>query len=266
VKTYSPKPRDIERRWYVIDAQGAVLGRLASEVAKILRGKHKPIFAPHADTGDHVIVVNARGVRLTGNKEQDKVLYQHSGYPGGLRRVGYARLMSERPSLAVEKAIRGMLPKNRLGRQMFKKLAVYEGGGHPHQAQRPQALLLGQLPKWEGLPKRETPAAPAPRTTRSPRRARPGRAGAAPAATGGGRSAGATASSRPRAARAAAPAKPRASARRGKASASSAAKSPPKSRSAGSAAGARKRSTSAAGKSEKKPVRRGRRPESTKES
>ena len=136
MRTFSPKPADIQRAWHVVDADGAVLGRLATEVARVLRGKHKPIFAPHADTGDHVIVVNARGVRLTGSKEQDKVLYHHSGYPGGLRRVGYARLMSERPSLAVEKAIRGMLPKNRLGRQMIKKLAVYEGGGHPHEIGR----------------------------------------------------------------------------------------------------------------------------------
>src|SRR5207245_6400055 len=100
VKTYSPKPRDIERRWYVIDAQGAVLGRLASEVAKLLRGKHKPIFAPHADTGDHVIVVNARGVRLTGGKGAEKIYYRHSGYPGGIRGVGYDELLAERPVLA----------------------------------------------------------------------------------------------------------------------------------------------------------------------
>src|SRR5438034_971358 len=151
-KTFSPKPRDIERNWYVVDADGAVLGRLASEVAKVLRGKHKPIFAPHADTGDHVIVVNARGVRLTAGKEQRKVWYRHSGYPGGLREIGYERLLAERPATAVEKAIRGMLPKNRLGRQMFKKLAVYEGSEHPHKAQRPVPLGLGQIPPWEGLP------------------------------------------------------------------------------------------------------------------
>src|SRR2546426_10486042 len=110
MKTYSPKPHDIERRWYVIDATGAVLGRLASEVAKILRGKHKPIFAPHADTGDHVIVVNARGVRLTGGKAEKKFAYRHSGYPGGIRAIPYGRLMVERPSWAVEQAVRGMLP------------------------------------------------------------------------------------------------------------------------------------------------------------
>ena len=151
-KTYSPRPRDIERRWYVVDADGAVLGRLASEVAKILRGKHKPIFAPHADTGDHVIVVNARGVRVTGGKENEKHYYRHSGYPGGLRALGYAELLQTRPALAVEKAIKGMLPKNRLGRQMATKLQVYEGGEHPHAAQKPKPLGLGEVPVWEGLP------------------------------------------------------------------------------------------------------------------
>jgi large subunit ribosomal protein L13 len=153
VKTFSPKPRDIERRWYVIDADGAVLGRLASEVAKILRGKHKPIFAPHADTGDHVIVVNARGVRLTGGKEEKKIMYRHSGYPGGISGVKYGRVMAERPKLAVERAVKGMLPSNRLGRQMARKLSVYDGPDHPHKAQQPQTLSLGQIPRWEGLPK-----------------------------------------------------------------------------------------------------------------
>jgi large subunit ribosomal protein L13 len=160
MKTYSPRPRDIVRRWYVVDADGAVLGRLASEVAKILRGKHKPIFAPHMDTGDNVIIVNARGVRLTGAKVSDKVYYRHSGYPGGIRGVDYSRLMAQRPALAVEKAVRGMLPKNRLGRQMFHKLAVYEGPDHPHGAQKPARLGLGEIPKWEGLP------APKPRRPR----------------------------------------------------------------------------------------------------
>ncbi len=159
LKTFSPKPRDIERRWYVVDANGAVLGRLASEIAKVLRGKHKPIFAPHADTGDHVIVVNASGVRLTAGKEDKKIYYRHSGYPGGLREIGYARLLADRPVVAVEKAVRGMLPKNRLGRQMFKKLAVYEGPEHPHSAQKPAPLGIGEVPKWEGLPK---PVAPKP--------------------------------------------------------------------------------------------------------
>jgi large subunit ribosomal protein L13 len=162
MKTYSPKPRDIERRWYVVDADGAVLGRLASEVAKILRGKHKPIFAPHMDTGDHVIVVNAKGVRVTGGKEEKKIYVHHSGYPGGLNKVAYSRMMSRRPVQVVEKAIRGMLPKNRLGRQMASKLAVYEGSEHPHQAQKPVALPLGDIPKWEGLPTPQARPQPAP--------------------------------------------------------------------------------------------------------
>src|SRR5436190_5466670 len=165
-RTFSPRARHIERRWYVVDADGAVLGRLASEVAKILRGKHKPIFAPHVDTGDHVIVVNARGVRLTGGKENEKVYYRHSGYPGGLREIGYARLLAERPVLAVEKAIKGMLPKNRLGREMITKLKVYEGAEHPHEAQQPSPLALGAVPRWEGLP---TPKAPRPKPQPAPK-------------------------------------------------------------------------------------------------
>ncbi len=169
MKTYTPKPRHIERRWYVIDAGGAVLGRLASEVAQILKGKHKPIYAPHADTGDHVIVINAGAVQLTGGKENTKVAYRHSGYPGGLTETKYARLMAERPVFVVEKAIRGMLPKNSLGRAMAKKLQVYEGAEHPHQAQKPEPLKLGQIPRWNGLPK---PApAPAPEPTAPKRRA-----------------------------------------------------------------------------------------------
>ena len=160
MQTYSPRPRDIERRWYVVDADGAVLGRLASEVAKILRGKHKPMFAPHMDTGDHVIVINARAIRLTGGKEAKKIAYRHSGYPGGIKGIEYVRLLAERPAAVVEKAIRGMLPKNRLGRAMVHKLAVYEGPDHPHQAQKPVPLGLGEIPKWDGLPK---PAAPKPR-------------------------------------------------------------------------------------------------------
>jgi large subunit ribosomal protein L13 len=168
LKTFSPKPRDIERRWYVVDADGAVLGRLASEVAKLLRGKHKPIFAPHMDTGDHVIVVNARSVRVTGGKEEKKIYFRHSGYPGGLNRIGYSRMAAQRPVQVVEKAIRGMLPKNRLGRQMARKLSVYEGAEHPHQAQKPVPLSLGEIPKWEGLPKPkpQPEAAPAPKAPR----------------------------------------------------------------------------------------------------
>ena len=173
MKTYSPRPRDIQRRWYVIDASGAVLGRLATEVAAVLRGKHKPIFAPHADTGDHVIVVNAKGVRLTGGKESKKVAYHHSGHPGGLTETPYERLLAQRPAFAVEKAVRGMLPKNRLGRAMVKKLQVYAGPEHPHRSQKPEPLRLGEVPKWDGLPKADEarpstrPEPSAPRAKRS---------------------------------------------------------------------------------------------------
>jgi large subunit ribosomal protein L13 len=146
MKTHSPKPKEITRAWYVVDAQGQVLGRVASEVAKILRGKHKPTFAPHLDGGDHVIVVNAAGVRLTGEKGYKKLYRHHSGYPGGLREVPYDRMMTEQPERVVERAVRGMLPKNRLGRQMFRKLSVYRGPDHPHQAQQPTVLRLGEVP------------------------------------------------------------------------------------------------------------------------
>jgi large subunit ribosomal protein L13 len=157
MKTYAPKPQDIERRWYVVDAQGAVLGRLATEVASILRGKHKPIYAPHADTGDHVIVINAKDIVLTGGKETKKLAYRHSGYPGGLTATKYGYLLEEKPVFMVEKAIKGMLPHNRLGRSMVKKLSVYEGAEHPHGAQSPQALKLGEIPKWDGLPQAPAP-------------------------------------------------------------------------------------------------------------
>jgi len=175
MKTYTPRPRDIERRWYVIDASGAVLGRLASEVAAILRGKHKPIFAPHMDTGDHVVVVNASGVRLTGGKEEKKLARRHSGYPGGLTETTYTRLLATRPAFAVEKAVRGMLPKNSLGRAMLGKLKVYPGPQHPHRAQSPEPLSLGQVPTWSGLPKPQPvesagpqPKAPAKRSAAKP--------------------------------------------------------------------------------------------------
>ena len=173
MKTYSPRPRDIQRRWYVIDASGAVLGRLATEVAAVLRGKHKPIFAPHVDTGDHVIVVNAKGVRLTGGKESKKIAYHHSGHPGGLTETPYERLLAQRPAFAVEKAVRGMLPKNRLGRAMARKLQVYAGPEHPHRSQKPEPLRLGEVPKWDGLPKADEarlstrPEPSAPRAKRS---------------------------------------------------------------------------------------------------
>ncbi len=152
MKTYSPKPQHIERRWYVIDASDLVLGRLASEVAAILRGKHKPMFAPHMDTGDNVIVINASKVVLTGGKEMKKMAWRHSGYPGGITGIRYDRLMAERPVFVLEKAVRGMLPKNSLGRQMIKKLHVHEGAEHNHQAQKPVAYELGKPPVWEGLP------------------------------------------------------------------------------------------------------------------
>jgi large subunit ribosomal protein L13 len=131
-----------ERKWFVIDANGKVLGRLATAVATRLRGKHKPEYAPNIDVGDHVIVVNAAGIRLTGNKIREKELKRFSGYPGGLRRVPYEKLMAERPELAVEKAIKGMLPHTRLGRKMAKKLKVYRGPEHSHEAQRPEPLSL----------------------------------------------------------------------------------------------------------------------------
>ncbi|MFF3664128.1 50S ribosomal protein L13 [Microtetraspora malaysiensis] len=145
MRTFSPKPNDVERQWYVIDATDVVLGRLASHVATLLRGKHKPIFAPHVDTGDFVIVINADKVALTGNKLEQKKAYRHSGYPGGLRSVTYGELMEKRPDRAVEKAVKGMLPKNALGRRMAKKLKVYAGSEHPHQAQQPVPFQITQI-------------------------------------------------------------------------------------------------------------------------
>jgi large subunit ribosomal protein L13 len=142
VPTYSPKASEIERSWYVVDAEGIVLGRLATEVARVLRGKHKPMFAPHLDTGDHVIVVNAAKVVLTSDKADKKRVYRHSGFPGGIKSTSYADLMSRRPEEAVRRTIKGMLPKNRLGRQMLTKLKVYAGPNHPHTAQQPQPLEL----------------------------------------------------------------------------------------------------------------------------
>jgi len=152
MKTYSPKPEHIQRRWYVLDASEQVLGRIATEAAHILRGKHKPIYAPHADVGDHVIIVNASKVVLTGGKEQTKVAYRHSGHPGGITATRYEDLLRRRPAFAVEKAVRGMLPKNRLGRAMIKKLHVEAGPEHPHRAQQPESWAMGQRPVWDGLP------------------------------------------------------------------------------------------------------------------
>ena len=142
MNTWSPKAGDIERKWYMADAEGKVLGRFASEVAKILRGKHKPIYTPHADTGDHVVIVNASRVRVTGNKLEDKVYTSYSGYPGGLKVKNLERVLKTRPEFALEHAIRGMLPHNKLGRSMMKKLRVYAGSEHPHQGQEPEPIDL----------------------------------------------------------------------------------------------------------------------------
>ena len=140
MRTYSPKPADIERSWHVVDADNAVLGRLASEVARVLRGKHKPIFAPHVDTGDHVVVVNAARVQMTSGKAEAKRAYRHSGYPGGLRSRSYRELLDTRPEEVVRRAVKGMLPRGPLGAQMLRKLKVYAGPTHPHQAQGPRPL------------------------------------------------------------------------------------------------------------------------------
>ncbi|MFC4590469.1 50S ribosomal protein L13 [Sphaerisporangium corydalis] len=145
MRTFTPKSTDVQRQWYVIDATDVVLGRLATQVATLLRGKHKPIFAPHVDTGDFVIVINADKVALTGNKLEQKKAYRHSGYPGGLRSVSYSELMEKRPDRAVEKAVKGMLPKNSLGRKMARKLKVYAGSEHPHLAQRPVPFEIIQI-------------------------------------------------------------------------------------------------------------------------
>ncbi|MBC6458561.1 50S ribosomal protein L13 [Actinomadura sp. HBU206391] len=145
MRTYTPKPADVQRQWHVIDATDVVLGRLASQVAILLRGKHKPIYAPHLDTGDFVIIVNAGKVALSGNKREQKRAYRHSGYPGGLRSIAYGDLLDKHPERAVEKAIKGMLPKNSLGRKMFGKVKVYAGPEHPHKAQQPVPFEITQI-------------------------------------------------------------------------------------------------------------------------
>lgn len=144
-RTFSPKPADIQRDWVVIDATDVVLGRLASHAAALLRGKHKPTFAPHMDMGDFVIVINAEKIALTGQKLEKKMAYRHSGYPGGLTATSYIEMLEKHPTRAVEKAIRGMLPKNSLGRAQIKKLKVYAGAEHPHAAQQPKAYTLTQV-------------------------------------------------------------------------------------------------------------------------
>ena len=135
MKTYSPKAKDIERKWWVIDAADKTLGKIATQVANLLMGKHKPIYAPHIDTGDYVVVINAAKVRVTGKKAEQKTYYRHSGYPGGLKSQSFEQLFSKDPGRVIELAVKGMVPHNNLGRAMFKKLKVYAGNEHPHQAQ-----------------------------------------------------------------------------------------------------------------------------------
>lgn len=142
MRTYMAKPNEVERKWYVVDAEGKTLGRLASEVAAILRGKHKPTYTPHVDTGDHVIIINAEKVELTGKKLTNKLYYRHSLHPGGLKVRTALEMRTHYPEQMLERAIRGMLPKGSLGRQMFKKLHVYRGSEHPHQAQKPEVYEL----------------------------------------------------------------------------------------------------------------------------
>jgi large subunit ribosomal protein L13 len=142
VRTYTTKPEDIKREWFVIDATGLTLGRLATQIASVLKGKHKPIYSPHMDTGDFVIVVNAHKVRVTGRKLDQKFYYRHSGYPGGLKEISLRDQLDRHPDRVIRFAVRGMLPKNRLGRQMMKKLKIYATPGHPHEAQQPKPLAM----------------------------------------------------------------------------------------------------------------------------
>ena len=145
MRTFSPKPSDITRQWHVIDAEDIVLGRLAVQAATLLRGKHKPTYAPHVDGGDFVIIINAEKVALSGNKRTDKLAYRHSGYPGGLKSIAYGDLLEKDARKAIEKSVRGMLPKNRLGDQLITKLKVYSGPEHPHHAQKPQPFEITQI-------------------------------------------------------------------------------------------------------------------------
>ncbi len=142
MKTYAVKASEIERSWWVVDATDQTLGRLATRIATLLEGKHKPIYSPHLDTGDHVVVLNAARIRVTGDKLRQKSYYRHSGYPGGLREESLEHLLERKPELVIERAVKGMLPQNRLGRAMFRKLKVYPGADHPHQAQQPQPIEL----------------------------------------------------------------------------------------------------------------------------
>ena len=142
MSTQVAKPSDIKRNWFVVDLEGKVLGRAATEIARVLRGKHKPIYTPSVDAGDFVIVLNADKIKLTGNKMADKVYYHHTGYPGGIRSISAEKLLAKKPDELIKKAVRGMLPKNKLGRQMIKKLKIYSGADHPHAAQLPKELAL----------------------------------------------------------------------------------------------------------------------------
>lgn len=142
MKTFIAKPETVQRDWYVVDAAGKTLGRLAAEVASRLRGKHKPEYTPHVDTGDYIVVVNAEQVRVTGNKAKDKIYHSHTGYPGGLKSISFEKLIDKAPERTIQNAVKGMLPKGPLGRAMFKKLKVYPGAEHPHTAQLPQELNI----------------------------------------------------------------------------------------------------------------------------
>lgn len=142
MKSYMASPSTIERKWYVVDAEGKTLGRLASEIAKVLRGKHKPIYTPHMDTGDYVIVINAEKVKVTGKKLDQKIYYHHSGYVGGMKETTLKKMLADKPERVIELAVKGMLPKGPLGRQMYKKLFVYAGPEHKHEAQKPEVLTF----------------------------------------------------------------------------------------------------------------------------
>ena len=142
MKTYSAKPGEVRNDWYVVDAQGKVLGRLAAQIASRLRGKHKPEYTPHVDTGDYIVVVNVSKIRVTGNKAEDKKYYRHTGFPGGIREISFAKLQAKHPGRVLQKAVKGMLPKGPLGNAMLKKLKVYAEGAHPHSAQQPKSLEI----------------------------------------------------------------------------------------------------------------------------
>jgi large subunit ribosomal protein L13 len=144
MKTGFVKKENVERKWYVIDAKDQILGRLAAEIARRLRGKHKPTYTPHIDTGDYIIVVNADKIRLTGNKLEKKIYYRHTGYPGGLKSITAGKLLQRKPERVLEHAVKGMLPKNKLGRRMYKKMKIYAGPDHPHEAQKPEVFTLKQ--------------------------------------------------------------------------------------------------------------------------